>query len=135
MHAKEGAQIHHWRVMVTSGLIALAGIGLAYMLHLHNRKAGDSLVARFPLLARVLEQKYWVDEIYQAVIVEPLRASGRLFFEIDQKVIDGLVWLIGFAPQGTGFTLKLATQRGQMQGYALTMLLGIVLILWMMLTM
>ncbi len=131
--AKETTQFFHLRVMIISGFIALCGIGLAYMLHLHNRKAGDALVARYPLLARLLERKYYVDEIYQAAIVEPLRASGRLFFGFDNRIIDGVVWLIGFIPQGGGFTVKLTTQRGQLQGYALTMLLGIVVIVWIVL--
>ena len=132
--AKETTQFFHLRIMIISGFIALGGIALAYMLHLHNRKAGDALVARYPLLTRVLERKYYVDEIYQAAIVEPLRACGRLFFGIDNRIIDGVVWLIGFVPQGGGFTLKLTTQRGQLQGYALTMLLGVVLILWIVLS-
>ena len=132
--AKEDAQFFHFRVMLISGIIAVGGIALAYLLHLRNRRAGDALVARYPLAARLLEQKYYVDEIYQAAIVEPLRASGRLFFEVDKRIIDGLVWLIGFIPQGAGFTLKLTTQRGQLQGYALAMLLGIVLILWIVLS-
>jgi hypothetical protein len=44
-------------------------------------------------------------------------------------VVDGAVWLIGFVPQLSGFTLKLTTQRGSLQGYALLMLLCIALIL------
>ena len=41
----------------------------------------------------------------------------------------GVVWLIGFVPQLSGFALKLTTQRGYLQGYAATMLLGIAVIL------
>jgi NADH-quinone oxidoreductase subunit L len=133
-HAEEEAKVAHLRVMIISALIALAGIGLAYFLHLHNRKAGDAVVARHPLLAKVLEQKYYVDEIYYAAIVNPLWLLGQAFFWMDQKIVDGLVWLIGFIPQASGFGLKLSTQRGQLQGYALTMLLGVLLVLWIVLS-
>ena len=129
-HLNEAAEIAHWRVMLISGVIALSGIGLAYFLHLHNRKAGEAMVARYPVLVRLLEGKYYVDEMYHAVIVDPLRRCARLCFEFDRGIIDGLVWLVGFVPQAGGFALKLATQRGQLQGYALMMLLGVVLILW-----
>jgi NADH-quinone oxidoreductase subunit L len=78
---------------------------------------------------RALEAKYWMDEAYQAAIVEPLRRVGRVFFAVDRIVLDGLVWLVGFVPQLSGFTLKLTTQRGYLQGYAGAMVLGILLIL------
>jgi NADH-quinone oxidoreductase subunit L len=116
-------------LMFTSAAIALAGLGLAYQFHLKNRPAGEALPRRFPLVARVLENKYWVDEIYQAVIVEPLWRLGQFFYAVDRIVIDGIVWLVGFVPQLSGFTLKLTTQRGYLQGYAGAMAFGIVIIL------
>ncbi len=82
-----------------------------------------------PQLARLLEGKYWVDEIYQDAIVEPLRALGRIFFAIDRYVVDGVVWLISFIPQASGWALKLTTQQGYLQGYAATMLFGVAIIL------
>jgi NADH-quinone oxidoreductase subunit L len=112
-----------------SALISAAGIGLAYQLHLKNRLAGEALPRRFSVIANVLEHKYWVDEIYDAVIVRPLFRLGQFFYAVDRIVNDGLVWLIGFVPQLSGFTLKLTTQRGYLQGYAGAMVLGIVVIL------
>jgi NADH-quinone oxidoreductase subunit L len=116
-------------IMLISALIAAAGILLAYQLHLKDRRKGSDLPARFPAATRLLEAKYWVDEIYQSFIVEPLRTLGRAFFVIDQMVVDGLVWLIGFVPQAGGWALKLSTQRGYVQGYAAAMLFGIAVIL------
>jgi NADH-quinone oxidoreductase subunit L len=80
-------------------------------------------------VTRVLDHKYWVDEIYQAGIVEPLRRLGRGFFWIDRMIVDGLVNVASWVPQLSGFALKITTQRGYLQGYALTMLLGIAVIL------
>ena len=116
-------------VMAVSALIALLGIGMAYHFHLKDRPAGDRLPQRFPAINRVLENKYWVDEIYQAGIVTPLRRLGSMFFVIDQLVIDGMVTVIGFIiPQATSLGLKRATQRGFLQGYAATMLFGVAVI-------
>jgi NADH-quinone oxidoreductase subunit L len=116
-------------LMVVSGLIALAGIALAYQFHLKDRRAGEDLPRRFPVAARLLENKFWVDEVYQAGIVEPLRRLGKVYYAIDRIIVDGLVWAVGFVPQFSGFALKLTTQRGYLQGYAGAMAFGILIIL------
>ncbi len=115
--------------MGISAAISAAGILLAYVLHLKDREKADELAASMPAVTNVLEHKYWIDEIYQAGIVEPLRRLGELFFWFDRLIVDGIVWLVGFVPQLSGFSLKLTTQRGYLQGYAATMLLGIGVIL------
>jgi NADH-quinone oxidoreductase subunit L len=125
----EGEHTSHTTLMVISGFVSLAGIGLAYQLHLKDRPAGEALPRRFPAVDSLLQHKYWVDEIYDALFVQPLWRLGQLFYAIDRIVIDGLVWLVGFVPQLSGFTLKLTTQRGHLQGYAGAMALGIVVIL------
>jgi NADH-quinone oxidoreductase subunit L len=116
-------------LMIVSGLIALSGIGLAYQMHLKNRAASDKLARQFSGITRLLEGKFWVDEVYQNAIVEPIRRLGRAFFMVDQIVINGLVWMLGFIPRACGFTLRQTTQRGYLQGYAATMIFGIAIIL------
>ena len=116
-------------IMLLSGAIALGGIFIAYEMHLKDRARADWLAADVPEITSILEHKYWVDEIYQASIVEPLRQMGRLCFAIDRFIIDGIIWIISFIPQLSGFALKLTTQRGYLQGYAVTMLFGIAVIL------
>jgi NADH-quinone oxidoreductase subunit L len=116
-------------LMIVSGLIALSGIGLAYQMHLKDRAASDKLARQFSGITRLLEGKFWVDEVYQDAIVEPIRRLGRAFFMVDQIVINGLVWMLGFIPRACGFTLRQTTQRGYLQGYAATMIFGIAIIL------
>lgn len=116
-------------IMILSAIIAVIGIVLAWYFHLKNRPADEKLAAAGGFYTRLLERKYWVDEIYQAGIVESCRKLGKFFFAIDKFVIDGIIWLISFIPQLSGFVLKLTTQRGYLQGYAATMLFGIAVIL------
>jgi NADH-quinone oxidoreductase subunit L len=119
----------HRGMMMASIVVAGLGIYLAYLLHLKYRERGEELALRHPAIARAIEAKFWVDEVYQQGVVEPLRWLGRKFYQLDTYVVDGIVWLIGFVPQLFGFTLKLTTQRGSLQGYAATMLLAVVVIL------
>src|SRR5262249_12088552 len=120
----------HWQMMIISSIIALLGIYIAYLFHLRDRAAGDRLGERFAGISRVLEAKFWVDEVYQQGIVEPLRLLGKgLYGIIDTWVIDGAVYVVSFIPQAGGFVLKFLTQRGYLQGYAVTMLIGIAVIL------
>jgi len=119
----------HYIFMAVSTIIALAGIGLAYSLHLKDRPKADRLALSMSGVANAMEHKYWVDEFYQAAVIEPLRRIGGIFFTLDKYFVDGLVWLAGFIPQLGGFVLKLTLQRGYVQGYALSMVLGIAIIL------
>ncbi len=126
----EADHLVHIRMMVISSIVALLGIYIAYLFHLRDRQAGEKLAARFSGVTRVLEAKFWIDEVYQAGIVEPLRALGRFLYNIvDIWIVDGAVWVVSFIPQAFGFGLKFFTQRGYLQGYAVTMLIGIAVIL------
>lgn len=124
----ESEPVFNWGLLV--GCIAsVSGVLLAYLLHLRSRATAEKLAAGLQPLTGLLEAKYWVDEIYQEVIIEPLRELSRIFFAIDRIIIDGLVWCVGMAPQISGFVLKLGLQRGYLQGYAASMLFGILVIL------
>lgn len=45
--------------------------------------------------------------------------------------MDGIIAVVGYVPQLMGFSLKLCTQRGSLQGYALLMVLAMAAILLM----
>ena len=107
----------------------VVGIGLAYWLHLKDRRRAERVAAGLQPLTGWLEAKYGVDRLYDDVIVRPLAGLGKLFYEIDRVVIDTVVWAVGFVPQLGGFALKLTVQRGYLQGYAVAMLFGVVAIL------
>jgi NADH-quinone oxidoreductase subunit L len=116
-------------MMIVGGIIAILGILLALVLHWWQRVLADQWAAAMDGLATLVENKFYVDEIYQACIIEPLRFFGQVLFAIDRFLVDGLVNLLGWIPQLGGFTLKLTIQRGYLQGYATTMLFGVMVIL------
>ncbi len=115
--------------MLIGGLVSICGIGLAYLLHLKDRKRAEQIAAGLQPLTSLLEGKYWIDQLYDVCIVEPLRHLAKVFFAIDRAVVDGLVWVIGYVPTLSGFAVKLTVQRGYLQGYAGAMLFGVLAIL------
>ncbi len=142
--AAHGADAHHATLMgmdlhtamaVISGIIAVASIAAAAYFHWLNRPAADAVARRYRGVARLLNNKYYIDELYDRVLVQPLRLMGDLFYVIDRMVIDGLVNLVGFLPRLMGLGVQPA-QRGILQGYALGMAAGVaVLALWLLLMM
>ena len=116
-------------LMILSGLVSIAAIYLAFLYHLKDRARGDELAKSLGPITRMIEAKFWVDEIYQAFIVNPLRMLGEFFYGFDRWVIDMLVNMTGWICQIVGFLLRFTTQRGYLQGYAAAMLLGLAAIL------
>ncbi|MBA2339012.1 MAG: NADH-quinone oxidoreductase subunit L [Pyrinomonadaceae bacterium] len=97
-------------------IIALAGIGLGWL-----------VFKRQPLLRmpRLLENKYYVDEIYDATIINPIKVGSRegLWKIFDAGVIDGMVNGVGRAAQSFG-GLARRLQPGFVRSYAAIILLG-----------
>ncbi len=117
-------------LMAFSSGIALAGIGIAAYFFLRRRDAAAALAARFAGLHRLLLNKYYVDEIYDAAIVQPItRGSERgLWKVVDAGVIDGAVNGAGSFVNGAGAVLR-RLQTGSMRAYALSIFVGVVVIL------
>ncbi len=77
-------------MMIATGL-ALLGWGIAHYFYNVNLSAPDRLAAKFQAIYRVLLNKYYVDELYDLLWVEPTKKLGFLLDWFDRTVIDGLV--------------------------------------------
>jgi NADH-quinone oxidoreductase subunit L len=73
--------------------------------------------------------KFYLDEIYGAVFVWPLLAMASLSRFLDWGLIDGLVGAVGKLP-GLAGRLPRPIQNGLVQFYALAMMLGLGVLLW-----
>jgi NADH-quinone oxidoreductase subunit L len=106
---------------LVSVLIALSGIGI-----------GWAMFQRKPLRAmpRLLENKYYVDEIYDATIIQPIKVGSRegLWKIFDVGVIDGIIHTIGGGVVRFGRTLR-HMQLGFVRGYAAIILAGALIII------
>ena len=117
-------------LMVVSSIVALAGIGLAAFVWLKRREIADRAAATFPGLYRLLLNKYYVDEIYDATVVQPIRIVSQegLWRGVDVHIIDGAVNGTASIVDGSSSLLR-RLQSGSVRAYAGSLFIGVVLIL------
>ena len=116
-------------LMGLSVLVAAAGIALATMIWLRRPERAAAMAARFPALHRLLLGKYYVDELYNAVIVQPIKrlSQGLLWRGVDAGLIDGTVNGVGLVVRGWSAVLR-RLQTGSVRAYAMSFFFGVVAI-------
>jgi NADH-quinone oxidoreductase subunit L len=117
-------------LMAVSSGIAIAGIVIAAYFWLRNRPAADAMSRRLHGAYTLLLHKYYVDEIYDAAIVQPIKIGSTLglWRGVDAGLIDGAVNGVGQTVRGASSVLRRA-QTGSVRTYAASLFLGVVLIL------
>jgi len=138
-------------VAVISTVLALAGLALGTAMYHWKSIPVDFLSRRFPPVYKLLYNKWYIDEIYGALVIRPLLVLTRGLFRFDLGVIDGAVngaaWLtlvvsrikrwidiyiVDGAVNGLGWLTNFGgrgmrrMQTGHVQEYALAILLGAV---------
>jgi len=137
-------------LMAFSVLIALGGIGLAWRFYVTNPEISERLAQQYAGPHRVLSNKYYVDELYDATVVSATVNGGKGLWTFDRNVVDGAVngtgWLTKISAWFSGLTDKHVVdglvnlvgwiahessywfrrfQTGLVQNYALLMLFGV----------
>ena len=121
---------HHdtmeYLLMFASVAWALTGIGAAYFFYAKRPDLPGKIAAKTKNIYELLYNKYYVDEIYDAVFVRGCVALANWFWKVwDVIVIDGAVNGLGTVVRMTaGGLAKL--QTGQVQSYALAIVIGAV---------
>jgi NADH-quinone oxidoreductase subunit L len=128
-----GAEEHGNTELMLMGLsvgVAFAGIGIAAYFWLRNRAAADALSRSMSGLYQLLSNKYYIDELYDAAIVQPIKlfSTGGLWKGVDAGVVDGAVNGVGLVVQAGSGTLR-RVQTGSVRTYAAALILGVVVIL------
>jgi NADH-quinone oxidoreductase subunit L len=116
-------------LMALSTAVAFAGIGLATFLFLGRPEVAERLASRFSGTYWLLLGKYYVDEIYDAVVVQPVKrlSTGLLWRGIDAGLIDGTVNGVGLAVRGWSAVLR-RMQTGSVRAYAMSLFVGVVVV-------
>ena len=110
--------------------VALAGIGLAWFFWRRRPDIPAAFAQRMRGAYRLLLHKYYVDEIYDAVIVQPVKlvSSGVLWKGVDAGLIDGAVNGVGAVVSAGSSTLR-RLQTGSVRAYSASLFLGVVLVI------
>jgi NADH-quinone oxidoreductase subunit L len=135
-----GMDPHKVMYYVSAGVGAV-GITLAAVFHLFGRtKAATAqadrlfgVVPGLKALHTAANNKWYVDEIYDFLIVRPLWVLSHIFHLIDQYIVDGLVNLFGALPKLGGKAVR-PLQSGEAHGYALGMAGGLAVLLVIVIT-
>jgi NADH-quinone oxidoreductase subunit L len=115
-------------LMAVSSLIAFAGIGLAAFLYLKRPRLPDTFASRFPGAYQFFVNKGYIDEVYDALVVQPVKAlSEHVLWKADARVIDGAVNGTGQIVVETGALVR-QIQTGSVRTYAVSVLFGAVVI-------
>jgi NADH-quinone oxidoreductase subunit L len=137
-------------LMFFSVLLSVIGIYLAYRFYVKDPAISARLAQRWAGAHRVLFNKYYVDEAYDATFIQGTLTSARGLWTVDREVVDGAVngtgkltvitsWLSGLTDRSVvdglvnavartieeaSFTFR-RLQTGLVQNYALFMLIGV----------
>jgi NADH-quinone oxidoreductase subunit L len=120
--------------LVLMGLsVLVAGLGIWIAWQIWGRggtEAGESWARRSPAIHRLLVNKYFVDELYDATVVRPSAALATFFYRaIDGVLVEGAVHTLPFLARLSGDLGRFST-TGNVRNYALYFFAGVLLLLW-----
>jgi NADH-quinone oxidoreductase subunit L len=117
---------HHGNIalMIASSLFALGGIGLAWWIYVRRPSLSREMAQALPGAFQLSKNKFYLDEIFAALIVRPLAGLAHFLRVFDQHVVDSLVDLAAHVPRWLGHLFR-PVQNGLVQFYALLMVLGL----------
>ena len=108
----------------------LGGIALAYVFYVLSPGLADSIANTFSLPYRWIYNKYFVDEFYDSLVVNPMIDGSRslLWRIMDAAGIDGIVNGVGKTARAVGSILRRA-QSGSIRSYAAWVVLGSIIVI------
>jgi NADH-quinone oxidoreductase subunit L len=151
LHSGGGAAHPDTLVMALSIGVALLGIILAWVTYVKRWFGTEPIKAKFGNIYKLLANKYWIDEIYDNLIIQPFLRLTRICFRFDEIIIDGAVngaayvvvflsevkrlfdeYVVDGAVNGIGWifaqgsTVLRRVQTGFVQNYLLVAFVGII---------
>lgn len=123
-------------VMAVSIIAGLVGIATAWYMYILRPTVPENLTNTFKGFYKVLWNKYYVDELYSFLFVRPTLWFADKFIEkiTDIKIIEGIVNGIPALIYKIGSLIR-PVQTGQLQQYAIFMILGIIVFVLVILNM
>ena len=126
-----GAAAHEgidWAIAGSSTVLAVLAMGLAWKIYVAKSWDADELAARCGILYRLSFHKFYIDEIYAALIKVLVDGIARVLYWLDVYIVDGIVNGLGGVVRLAGGWLSPA-ENGQAQSYAGVYLCGVIILL------
>jgi NADH-quinone oxidoreductase subunit L len=121
-HPSDSAE---WIGLAVGGIIAIAGIAVAYVMFVQRRGITLRLADRFAAVHNFLMHKWYFDELFDAVFVRPLATAGSFGRRvIETEFVQGVIVGGATGAVRAGTSLARAVQTGYLRAYALLLLLG-----------
>jgi len=131
-HVAEHKEASVEHILIAVSVVAgVLGIALAYTMYLRRIPDPVSLARSFRPLYTLLYNKYYVDEVYFAFVVNPLVGGSRylLWKFVDDVIIDGTVNGVARVCRWIGSGIR-QLQTGSIADYAWMVLVGAVVLFW-----
>jgi NADH-quinone oxidoreductase subunit L len=114
-----------WLGLIVGAGIALAGITIAYVCYIRQPGVTARIIQRFPFLYRLFVNRWYFDELYDAVFVRPTVTFGRFGrYVVESAFVQGA--LVGGATLivGVGTSIARGLENGYIRAYAVLMIVG-----------
>jgi NADH:ubiquinone oxidoreductase subunit 5 (subunit L)/multisubunit Na+/H+ antiporter MnhA subunit len=117
----------HLDLALQGTLAAALGIAVAAIGHLGRRSDGPQMERFLGPVGTLFANRFYVDELYGALVVQPLKLLATVAALFDRRVVDGLVDAVARLPVAVGGVVR-RLQSGLLQRYALAGMMGTLLI-------
>jgi NADH-quinone oxidoreductase subunit L len=126
-----GHEVHafSWLTAFIGTAVGLGGIGMAYVMYGEPSPLPRRLMERFRPLYEASLHKFHVDEVYQRVVVGPLRALSAFSDFLDTYFVDRLVTRIALVPRAIARARLASFQNGLIQFYAAVSAMSVAVLL------
>jgi NADH-quinone oxidoreductase subunit L len=114
-------------LMAVSAGVALLALVIAYVMYISRGAVPAPETADRSLPEQVVYNKYYVDELYEAIIIRPIRGLGDTLYSFGEGIIDGVVNGVAWLVRQSSAQLRLL-QNGSIGFYVFAMVLSIAVI-------
>ncbi|HEY1562910.1 MAG TPA: proton-conducting transporter membrane subunit, partial [Caulobacteraceae bacterium] len=125
-HAEHGFS---WMTAIVGTLVGVGGIGLSYVMYAQPSPWPKRLMERFRPLYEASLHKFYVDEIYQWVVVGTVRNLALVSDFVDTYIVDRLVTGVAMVPRAFARTRLALYQNGLIQFYAAASAMSVAVLL------
>ena len=128
------AELVHTNAAYAPTVLGLIAIGIAWMWYRAGIGAAPRALAQaLQPLYKLSKNKFYVDEIYAAVIIGPYRFMAKVLYQVvDVMIVDGIIARLTAAVVSAGGSVLRLFQNGDVQRYAVGVVVGLAGVIWLM---